>query len=124
MSNDLILAACKKGSGAWQAAFNEQNAKGCAAAYNDNAVIKAEPFGTFQGTKAIVEFWQGIIDKGFSNVEYTNIKWEPFEDKGYTLSSSWTMNKAYGLVHREHWIVEDDGFARMIRDEFEVQGER
>jgi len=34
------------------------------------------------------------------------------------------MNKAFGVVHREHWIVQRDGIARLLNDEFEVMGER
>ncbi len=34
------------------------------------------------------------------------------------------MNKAFGVVHREHWALEADGCARLVSDDFEVQGER
>lgn len=34
------------------------------------------------------------------------------------------MNKAFGVVHREHWVVQEDGHARLVSDYFEVQGER
>ncbi|MGF1816502.1 isochorismatase, partial [Vibrio splendidus] len=27
-------------------------------------------------------------------------------------------------VHREHWALEADGCARLVSDDFEVQGER
>ena len=123
MSNQ-VLEACKKGIAAWQTAFNNQNAQGCAAQYNEDCVMHARPFGTFEGREAIQAFWQGIIDQGFKDVDYTDVKWEEHQDGGYILTSSWTMNKAFGVVHREHWVVEADGHARLISDDFEVQGER
>ena len=123
MSNQ-VLEACKKGIAAWQTAFNNHNAQGCAAQYNEDCVMHARPFGTFEGREAIQAFWQGIIDQGFKDVDYTDVKWEEHQDGGYILTSSWTMNKAFGVVHREHWVVEADGHARLISDDFEVQGER
>ena len=69
MIEQQVLEACKKGIASWQKAFNNQDAKGCAAQYNDNAVMQARPFGTFEGRHMIEAFWQGIIDQGF-NKEY------------------------------------------------------
>ncbi|WP_261902788.1 YybH family protein [Vibrio fortis] len=123
MSNQ-VLEACKKGIAAWQTAFNSQDAAGCAAQYNETCIMNARPFGTFEGREAIQAFWQNIIDQGFKDVDYTDVKWEEHQDGGYILTSSWTMNKAFGVVHREHWVVEEDGHARLISDDFEVQGER
>ncbi|MCG9633225.1 nuclear transport factor 2 family protein [Vibrio sp. Isolate30] len=123
MSNQ-VLEACKKGIAAWQTAFNSQDAAGCAAQYNETCIMHARPFGTFEGREAIQAFWQNIIDQGFKDVDYTDVKWEEHQDGGYILTSSWTMNKAFGVVHREHWVVEEDGQARLISDDFEVQGER
>lgn len=123
MSNQ-VLEACKKGIAAWQTAFNSQDAAGCAAQYNETCIMNARPFGTFEGREAIQAFWQKIIDQGFKDVDYTDVKWEEHQDGGYILTSSWTMNKAFGVVHREHWVVEEDGHARLISDDFEVQGER
>lgn len=123
MSNQ-VLEACKKGIAAWQTAFNSQDAAGCAAQYNETCIMHARPFGTFEGREAIQAFWQNIIDQGFKDVDYTDVKWEEHQDGGYILTSSWTMNKAFGVVHREHWVVEEDGHARLISDDFEVQGER
>ena len=124
MSEATVLEACKKGIAAWQVAFNAQDAQGCADQYTDNCVMEARPFGTFEGKEAIKDFWQNIIDQGFADVAYTDVTWEEHEDGGYILSSKWTMNKAFGAVHREHWVVQDDGHARLVSDDFEVQGER
>lgn len=124
MSDQQLLAKCQAGISTWQLAFNQQDAAGCAARYTADSVMDARPFGTFKGRQEIQAFWQGIMDKGFADVEYTNVSWEAAEDQGYILSSSWTMNKAFGVVHREHWVIEEDGEARLLSDDFEVQGER
>jgi len=124
MLESSTLNACQQGIAIWQAAFNKQDAAGCAAQYTQNAVMQAQPFGTFKGREEIQAFWQGIIDDGYSQVEYSNVKWQPAEGQGFLLTSSWTMNKAFGVVHKEHWIVEADGKARLLSDDFEIQGER
>lgn len=122
-TDNTILSACKKGILAWQTAFNNQDAKGCAAQYQENCIMTARPFGIFEGRQAIEDFWQGIMDQGFKDVNYTQVNWEP-EGEGYVLTSHWTMNKAFGVVHRELWVIEADGHVRLASDEFEVQGER
>lgn len=124
MSDTTILDACKAGIGSWQQAFNRQDAAGCAAQYAEDAIMDARPFGRYEGREAIQAFWQNIMDQGFADVDYTDVNWEPMGDDGYLLSSSWTMNKAFGVVHREHWQVQADGRALLITDDFEVQGER
>lgn len=118
------LLACQQAIAAWQQAFNNQDAAGCAKQYHSNAVMEAKPFGRFEGRAAIEQFWQGIIDQGFCDVDYTDVTWTKHETEGYLLTSKWTMNKAYGVVHREHWTLGEDGKARLISDEFEVLGER
>ncbi|WP_394497763.1 YybH family protein [Shewanella sp. ENK2] len=119
-----VLTACKNGIAAWKSAFNNQDAKGCAAQYQQDCVMTARPFGIFEGREAIEAFWQGIMDQGFKDVDYTQVTWEAEGDNGYILTSHWTMNKAFGVVHRELWVVDADGKARLASDEFEVQGER
>lgn len=124
METNTVLEACKRGINAWQTAFNHQDAKGCAEQYMENCVMDARPFGRFEGRQAIQAFWQGIIDQGFCDVAYTDVNWEPCGENGYILTSKWTMNKAFGVVHKELWVVESDGHARLASDDFEVQGER
>ncbi|GLO63132.1 hypothetical protein MACH09_36400 [Vibrio sp. MACH09] len=124
MSENTVLDACKEGIALWQQAFNSQNAAGCAAQYTQDSIMNARPFGEFKGREAIESFWQNIIDQGFADVEYEDVEWQPHPEGGYILTSSWTMNKAFGVVHREHWVIEEDGCARLISDDFEVQGER
>ncbi|BCL69234.1 hypothetical protein TUMSATVNIG1_11770 [Vibrio nigripulchritudo] len=119
-----VLEACKAGIAAWQQAFNDGNAKGCAAQYAEETEMVAKPFGTFKGIQEIEAFWTNLIQQGFSKVEYSDVKWQPEGEDGYILTSKWQMNKVYGLVHREHWKIQSDGNARLVYDEFEVLGER
>lgn len=123
MTPQDLLTACKTGIDTWQKAFNSQDATGCANQYTPNSVMNALPFGEFKGRDAIQKFWQNIIDQGYKDVDYTNVQWEPLGEDGYILTSSWTMNKAFGVVHREHWQVQEDGVARLVTDKFEIQGE-
>ena len=46
------------------------------------------------------------------------------DESNYILTSKWTMNKAFGVVHKEVWTMQEDGKARLTYDEFEVLGER
>ncbi|MCC4798441.1 isochorismatase [Enterovibrio norvegicus] len=126
MNNSEELSIYNAGIKAWQDAFNNQDAAGCAAQYADHTTLMvARPFGEFTGHEEIQAFWQQIIDQGFTDVEYTNVTWKPAEgDEGYILCADWTMNKAFGVVHHEHWKIQEDGKARLVFDEFEVQGER
>lgn len=126
--DSAILIACKTGIARWQQAFNTQNAAGCAAQYEENTIMEAKPFGTFTGREEIQAFWQNIMDQGYCDVAYSDVNWQQVdqnnEESGYLLTSSWTMNKAFGVVHKEHWVVQADGKARLVSDYFEIQGER
>lgn len=124
MTDNNILALCKEGISAWQKAFNNQDAAGCAAQYTEDCIMQAKPLGVFKGREEILACWQNIIAQGFSNVEYSNVNWEADENGGYILTSEWEMNKAFGVVHREHWVVEADGKARLKSDSFEILGEK
>ncbi|WP_028116605.1 YybH family protein [Ferrimonas senticii] len=124
MTDNPTLIACQQAIAAWQQAFNQQDAAGCAAQYHPDCRMQAAPFGEFTGREAIQAFWQGIIDQGFADVDYTEVQWQPEGDDGYLLSAKWTMNKAFGVVHREHWQLQQDGRALLVSDHFEVLGER
>ncbi|MEH6453459.1 MAG: nuclear transport factor 2 family protein [Psychromonas sp.] len=124
MTNKNILDLCKDGINAWQLAFNNQDAKGCAAQYSEDCIMEAKPLGIFKGREQILACWQNIIDQGFADVQYSNVEWQQAEDEGYILTSNWKMNKAFGVVHKEHWVIEQDGKARLKSDSFEIQGER
>ncbi len=124
MLDSNVLEACKAGIATWQKAFNKQDAAGCAAQYIQDATMEARPMGAFNGRSEIQVFWQNIMDQGFKEVEYSDVNWQKEGDDGYILTSNWTMNKAFGVVHREHWQVQADGKALLISDLFEILGER
>jgi len=54
--NDILLSAVNKASEQWQLAFNSGDAAGCAAQYEQNAVMHARPFGVFTGAVEIQSF--------------------------------------------------------------------
>ncbi|MEO0804463.1 MAG: nuclear transport factor 2 family protein [Cyanobacteria bacterium J06642_2] len=123
MTNDRIttlLEAVKSASEQWKSAFNSGNAAGCAAQYEQNAVMHARPFGTFTGTEDIQGFWQNLIDDGFSDVEYVDPSIEVIDEKSAQLKSGWKMNKASGVIHKELWILQLDGTAKLREDDFEA----
>lgn len=124
MMSKTVLELCETGSNTWQIAFNNKDALGCAQQYTKDAVMTAKQIGVFEGTEKIETCWQNIIDQGFVDVEYSNVDWEATSDNGYILSSEWAMNKAFGVVYKEHWAIDHDGRARMISDEFEILGEK
>ncbi len=117
-----VLNAVKQASEQWKNAFNSGDAAGCAAQYTANAVMHARPFGTFNGTEAILEFWAKLIGDGFADVEYVDPEIEVIDEKSAVLKSGWKMNKARGVIHKELWVVQEDGTAKLVEDDFEAKG--
>lgn len=117
-----VLEAVKKASSQWQSAFNSGDAAGCAAQYESAAVMHARPFGTFTGTSEIQGFWQKLVDDGFADVEYVEPKTEVVDETSAILTSGWKMNKAAGVIHKELWVLQEDGSAKLREDDFEAKG--
>ncbi len=117
-----VLAAVSQASEAWKAAFNAGDAAGCTAQYEDGATMHARPFGTFTGREEIRTFWQGLIDDGYSEVEYVETQIEVLNDTSAVLTSQWRMNKASGVIHKELWVIQADGSAKLREDDFEAMG--
>ncbi|MEN8695320.1 MAG: nuclear transport factor 2 family protein [Akkermansiaceae bacterium] len=117
--NELITAA-EEANMRWKEAFNAGDAKRCAFLYEKSATMRAEPFGIFKGRDAIQAFWQTLIDQGFSDVEYMEPKIEVQDASTAILTTDWTMNKAYGQIHREVWALQEDGTAKFREDVFEA----
>lgn len=118
----VLLNAVRSASQSWQSAFNAGDPVGCAALYEKNAVMHARPFGTFKGLEEIQAFWQKLIVDGFSQVEYIGPTIDVIDDSRAVLSSDWQMNKAKGVIHKELWILQDDGTAKLREDDFEALG--
>ncbi|MGD1935948.1 MAG: nuclear transport factor 2 family protein [Cyanophyceae cyanobacterium] len=117
-----ILDAVNRASAQWRAAFNSGDAAGCASQYETTAVMHARPFGTFTGTEAIQGFWQKLIDDGFAEVQYVDPEIDVLSETQAVLKSGWTMNNARGVIHKELWVLQDDGQAKLREDDFEAQG--
>ncbi|WOO41937.1 nuclear transport factor 2 family protein [Rubellicoccus peritrichatus] len=117
-----ILNAINAASTRWKTAFNSGDAAGCAAQYEEDAVMHARPFGTFTGTTEIQAFWQKLIDDGFSQVEYIDPHIEVVDENSAILASGWKMNKAGGVIHKELWVLQADGTAKLREDDFEAKG--
>lgn len=115
-----LIAAVTQASAAWKHAFNTGNAAGCAAQYEPDATMQADPFGVFVGTEAIQQFWQKLIDDGFAEVEYGSPKIEVIDAQSAILQANWTMNKAAGIIHKELWVLQADGTAKLREDAFEA----
>lgn len=116
-----LLAAVDKASALWRSAFNSGDALGCANQYESNAVMHARPFGTFAGTTEIQSFWQQLIDDGFSDVEYIEPVIVVVDATSAVLSAGWKMNKAGGVIHKELWVLQADGSAKLREDDFEAK---
>lgn len=119
---NIVLDSVSIASTKWKEAFNSGNADGCAAQYEENAIMNAKPFGTFTGTTKIKEFWQKLIDDGFSDVDYIDPVVEVVDETSAILKSGWKMNKAAGVIHKELWVMQSDGAAKLREDDFEAQG--
>lgn len=117
-----LVHAVEAASESWKSAFNSGNAADCANHYEQNATMHARPFGTFTGTTEIRDFWQKLIDDGFSDVDYIDPKIEVIDDNTAVLTSGWKMNKAAGVIHKELWVLQSDGTAKLREDDFEARG--
>ena len=117
-----IIVAAQRASALWRSAFNAGDAAGCAAQYENDATMHARPFGTFRGTAEIEGFWKNIIDQGYGEVEYIDPDISPVDANGAVLTSRWRMNKASGVIHKELWVMQPDGTAKVREDDFEVTG--
>lgn len=82
--------------------------------------MNARPFGEFNGVSAIQAFWQGLMDGGYSSVEYFGSKLQIIDEASALLTAKWKMNKAAGVIHRELWVLQGDGRAKLREDDFEV----
>ena len=116
----LVQKAVEAASMRWVTGFNSGDAKVCAEQYEHNAVMHARPFGTFYGTDEIQAFWQNLINDGFAEVEYINPELKVIDETSAIVTSNWKMNKAGGVIHKELWVLQADGTAKLREDDFEA----
>jgi ketosteroid isomerase-like protein len=117
-----ILRATRQASEKWKAAFNSGDAAGCAACYEEDAVMVAKPFGTYRWRAEIEAFWTNLIADGFSDVEYIEPDLRALDAETAHLASGWRMNKASGVITKEIWALQPDGSALLREDHFEATG--
>jgi len=126
----LAIDAARKASAAWKAHFNAGDAAGCAACYEEDAIMVAAPFGTFTGRAEIEAFWTNLIADGFTGIEYLDPNIEQLDDNSAVLTSKWKMNKAHGIITRELWVLQSvppeagnqEATALLREDHFEALG--
>lgn len=118
--SQTLLDAVQAASQRWKNAFNSGDAAACAAQYEADATMHARPFGTFVGTEEIQGFWTQLIEDGFAEVDYIDPKLEVVDETSAILTSGWKMNKAGGVIHKELWVLQADGSAKLREDDFEA----
>lgn len=121
---DILINAVQKSSAAWIEAFNRGDFTACANAYEINGVMTAKPFGTFIGREEIQAFWKKLILQGYAKVRYVEPAIEVINANTAVVSSKWEMNKAYGIITEEIWVLQEDGQAKLKIDNFEVIGNK
>ncbi len=108
---ESLREAVQTASKSWQKAFNSGDAKKSTAThYLPDAIMVAKPFGTYHGHTDIQAFWEDIIKKGFSDIEYINPKITFIDSKTARLESDWRMNLAKGIITNETWVMQEDHF--------------
>lgn len=119
--HDEVRAAVLTASNKWKEAFNSGDASKCAALYETNAVMNAEPLGIFIGRVQIQTFWKIMVKSGYKDLVHLDPKVEVIGEKSAILSCDWTMNKAWGVINSELWVIQSDGSVRLREGHFEVQ---
>ncbi|TDI78746.1 MAG: isochorismatase, partial [Betaproteobacteria bacterium] len=64
---------------------------------------------------------QKLINDGYSTVEYINPKINIVNETSAILTAKWKMNKANGVIHKELWVLQEDGTAKLREDDFEIK---
>ncbi|CAD7702752.1 unnamed protein product [Ostreobium quekettii] len=115
------LAEVTTTSASWVAAFCAGDVDTCASLYREDALMVAQPFGSFEGRKAIDEFWRKLVADGARDLKYANTKMEALDGGNVLLSADWTMNIGGGVITKEHWEKQADGKWLLKEDHFEVR---
>lgn len=105
----------------WRDAFNAGDAAAAAALYEENAIMVAKPFSTFEGRAAIQAFWTQLVAGGYDDVIYDNTTTVVSRDLSTAqVSAEWKMNNAHGIITNELWALQPDGTALLREEHFEV----
>lgn len=120
MDEKKIISEVLETASQWGDAFNRGDADGCVSYYAPNAEMHAEPVARVRGHEEIRKVWQQFIEGGFSDVRYLDPKVKVISESEAELSSSWTMNHARGVIHREVWGKQESGRWLLLSDHFEI----
>ena len=118
-----ILNAVNDGLRRWVSAFNAGDVEGCVALYEANAVMHAKPSGTFTGTEEIRAYWQMVIAEGFGEAEFIEPKFEVIDETKVLVTGGCRMDQISGVVHKDIWVLQPDGTAKIRVDDFEMLGD-
>lgn len=114
IENEVLEASSQ-----WISNFNKGHATEIGNAYTEDAIMIAQPFGTFETRKTISEFWSSFIKSGASNLVYTHTKVEVINKTKAIISSAWSMNVGKGIITNETWVKINDVW-KLQTDHFEV----
>ena len=120
--HETILKAVETASYIQTTASNAGDALGCGSQYEENATMRAGPFGQFAARKEIQGFWQNLNDEGYSDVEYIDPQFTIINSSSALLKFGQKINKASGVIHRELWVLQADGNVKLREDYFEATG--
>jgi len=120
IEKDNVKQEVLERSSKWIASFNEGDVDACIAAYKNDAVMNAKPFGTFTGIEEIDAFWRPFMATGPAELEYSNIELEVVDRDTVHLCADWKMNVAKGIITKERWVRQPEGWF-LEQDDFELQ---
>ncbi len=120
MSKLHLEEAVQQASQEWQDAFNDGDANTCAEFYEDDAIMQAVPFGIYCDRETICVFWRQLIDEGYRELTYLNTYIKVINEQQAVLTANWCMNKASGVIHKEMWVLQQDGSVKLSEDHFEA----
>lgn len=120
VDNDKVKQEVRERSSKWIASFNSGDVDACIAAYKNDAVMNAKPFGTFRGIAEIDAFWRPFMASGPGELEYSNVELEVIDPDTVDLSADWKMNVGRGIITKERWVRQPGGWF-LEQDDFELQ---
>ena len=120
-SRRQVVREVRAASNAWIDNFNAGNVDGIANAYEEDAIMWAEPFGIFEGRDAIRAFWDDLVNNvGATNLVYQRRRIRVISDTVAIVRSDWSMNIGGGIIYQEKWVKQANGEWILRSDHFDV----
>ena len=105
----------------WITHFNNGDVDACVAGYLPDAVMEANPMGTFKGTQEIDDFWRPFMSSGAKGLAYQEVTLKVINESTVHLSANWRMNVGHGVITLEKWLKQPNGQWLLAHDAFEVR---